>query len=537
MKILIVNSYDIYGGAARAAYRLHKSLQQFGIDSAMLVQKKLSTDDSVMTCKHDRSLETSYCDKLPLQKYPNKTQTLFSTAVVSNPAVVDFINAYDADMIHLHWIANGFLSINDIRNIKKPIVWSLHDMWAFTGGCHYDEECGAYKKECGTCKILQSTSNKDLSHSIWQIKKRIFQSCQNLTIVALSSWLANCAKESSLFQHKNIVQLPNTIDTDFFLNEDKIAARDFFNLPKDKKLILFGAMGGTADSRKGYKELTLALEFFNAQNVELVVFGGSKENQQLQYKTHFVGHIQNDTLLRKLYSAVDVMIVPSLQENLSNAIMESLSCSTPVVAFNIGGNSDMIEHKINGYLAKPFEIEDLAFGVHWILFNEAYKELCNNGRNRIVNLFSYNSVVPQYIKAYETILNTYQPHLLEDSNHDQSDILSQNIIAIHSKKAQVINFSQQFNKLFQKIQALTQKNDAYILYGYGTIGKTIKALIPDKIIGHVDINDKDHLPSTLKTIQYDKIIITVLGREEEVLKYLQKDLGINKNKIITLEMS
>ena len=536
MKVLIVNSYDIYGGAARAAYRLHRGIQQFGMDSKMLVQKKLSDDDTVSTCENDRSQKIAYTDKLPLQNYPNKTKTLFSTAVVSNQAIVEYINSSDADVVHLHWIANGFLSIEDIEKIKKPIVWSLHDMWAFTGGCHYDEECGAYENECGSCKVLQNSLKNDLSHKIWSIKKRVFSACENLTIIGLSSWIAKAAQKSSLLANKPIVTLPNPIDSDFFIGKDKKHCRDYFKLPQNKKLILFGAMSATSDPNKGYKELIQALQNLKNKNVEFIVFGNTQEEKSYDsHTTHFLGKIDDDVVLKKLYNAVDVMIVPSLQENLSNAIMESLSCSTPVVAFDIGGNSDMIEHKKNGYLAKPFDINDLAFGIDWILCNDKYEQLCNNARNKVVNTFSYDIVIPKYIDLYSNI-STNKVQVSKEKYDYQTEILSEIITNIHSKQSQQINFSQLFNKLFGKIEELKQKNNYYALYGYGTIGKTIQTLIPDKIIGYVDIADANNHPKNLKNMEYDKIIISVLGREEEIIKYLVEDLKIARDKIITLEL-
>jgi hypothetical protein len=229
------------------------------------------------------------------------------------------------------------------------------------------------------------------------------------------------------------------------------------------------------------------------------------------------------------------MIVPSLQENLSNAIMESLSCSTPVVAFDIGGNSDMIEHKKNGYLAKPFDINDLAFGIDWVLSNKDYKQLCINARNKVVNTFSYDLVIPKYIDLY-TNISTNKVQVSKEKYDYQTEILSEIIANIHSKQSQQINFSQLFNKLFGKIEELKQKNNYYALYGYGTIGKTIQALIPEKIVGYVDMADKNNHPKNLKNMEYDKIIISVLGREEEIIKYLVEDLKIARDKIITLEL-
>lgn len=542
MKILIVNSYDIYGGAARAAYRLHKGLQQFGIDSTLVVQKKFSKDESVFVCENDWSQKAVFYEKLLLQNYPNKSKTLFSTAIISNEVLIEFINNSDADIVHLHWMTNGFLSSEDIRKIRKPLVWSLHDMWAFTGGCHYDEECNRYENECGQCKVLGSSLQDDLSHKIWNIKKESFSTCSNLTIVALSNWLANAAQQSSLLKNKKIIQLPNPIDCSIFKYEEKKSCRKYFKLPNDKKLILFGAMSATSDPRKGYPELIEALKNVKTQNVEFVIFGNEKEEKnELNHKTHFIGKITDDEILKKLYNAADVMIVPSLQENLSNAIMESLSCSTPVIAFDIGGNSDLIDHKKNGYLANPFDTRDLAFGIDWVLSNKDYEQLCINARDKVLNSFSYDVVIPKYIELYKNIIHTpiqdINKNINKYSNHHTKILLNiiENLSTIENNSSKT-NFSSKYNKFFKEIETLKLSYENYVIYGYGTIGKTIQALIPDKIIGYVDIADENNHPKNLKNMKYDKIIISVLGREEVIIKYLVEELGINRNKIVTLEL-
>jgi len=299
------------------------------------------------------------------------------------------------------------LRIEDLAKIKKPIVWSLHDMWAFTGGCHYDEFCGAYKNRCGNCKLLNFKKPYDLSRWIWNRKNRVLSNINNLTIIGLSKWLANCAKESALFKDKSIINLPNPLDTTLFKPIDKKTAREILNLPQNKKLILFGAINPLGYPRKGFKELKEALNKLKGENVELVVFGSSKPKSppNFKYKTHYLGHLYDDSSLCILYNAVDVIVVPSLQENLSNTIMECLSCGTPAVAFDIGGNSDMIEHKNNGYLAKPSDTSDLAYGIEWVINHKNYDKLCEDVRKKEKKNLDQTVVVEQYIKLYKKILN------------------------------------------------------------------------------------------------------------------------------------
>lgn len=411
MKILIVNTADIDGGAARAAYRLHKALLNSGVNSQMLVQNKSSDDFTVLSenkkfKKYFNKLRP-LLDGLPVRFYKERTKTLFSSSYFPFSNIVDEINKINPDIVHLHWICGGMMRIEDIAKIKAPIVWSLHDMWAFTGGCHYDEDCKAYERDCGKCKVLGSVKENDLSKKIYERKQKTFNQKKDMTIVGLSSWLNECSKNSSLLKDKKHINLPNPIDTNTFKPFNKKKSRELWNLPKDKKLVLFGAMGATSDPRKGFKELGEALAKLQNKNIEFVIFGSSKPQDEpnLGFKTHYLGSLHDDVSLVTLYSAVDVMIVPSLQENLSNAIMESLACSTPIVGFNIGGNSDMIEHQNTGYLAKPFDTTDLAQGIEWVLGNEHYEELCKNARKKVLKEFDSIVVAGKYVELYEEILN------------------------------------------------------------------------------------------------------------------------------------
>jgi len=410
MRILVVSTSDIDGGASKAAYRLHRALLSQGIDSQMLVQSKISDDYTVIaeTQKIKKKLNKlrPFFDSIPLRLYKDRTKVVFSPSWLPFSKVVDQINEINPDIVHLHWICLGMMSIEDIAKIKAPIVWSLHDMWAFTGGCHYSDECVGYISNCGNCTILGSTKADDLSRATWNRKQKIFAKSPNMTIVGLSKWLECCAKNSSLFKDNNVLNLPNPIDTDRFKAFDKKKARELWGIPKDKKLILFGALGATSDQRKGFKVLSEALNKLKNNAVEFVVFGSSepKEPQNFGYKTYYLGHLHDDVSLVTLYSAVDVMVVPSLQENLSNAIMESLSCATPVVGFDIGGNRDMIEHRVCGYLAKPFDSNDLASGIEWVLNAENYDELCKNAREKVLRTFDSKVIAKSCVELYKQIL-------------------------------------------------------------------------------------------------------------------------------------
>lgn len=410
MKVVIVSTYDNAGGASKSSYRLHNALASNGIDSTLLVQSKYTNDHSVeeLGSKLDKKIANvkPFLDYLPVRLYKNRTDTLFSPSFFSSTALMKKINNLNPDIIHLQWVQGGMLNIKDLSKLSAPLVWGLNDMWAFTGGCHYDEECGAYKFNCGNCKVLGSSSRFDLSSAILTKKKKFYSSLKNLTVVGHSKWLANLAAGSAVFSGHNVVNLPTPINTDRFSPQSKELSRTLFNLPANKKLILFGAMGPTSNPRKGFKELSSALDKMETENVELVIFGSGPPKQPLdsRHKIHYISRLNDELSLQLLYSTADVMVVPSLQENLSNIILESMSCGLPVVAFDIGGNGDMISHQSSGYLAKPFDIDDLLQGINWVLSHPNAKILAKEARNAMLKRFSYYKVAQQYKRLYDQIL-------------------------------------------------------------------------------------------------------------------------------------
>jgi glycosyltransferase involved in cell wall biosynthesis len=413
MKILIVNTSDINGGAARAAYRLHQSLLMKNIDSQMLVLKKSSDDFTVLgpTSKTENAINKlkPILDSIPIKFYKDKIPTLFSVAWLSSKKVVDKINKLNPDVVHLHWINGGMIRIEELPKIKAPIVWSLHDNWAFTGGCHIMWNCEKYKTNCGACPVLKSNKEKDLSRKVWNRKSRAFSKLPDMTIVGLSNWLNECSKSSHLLKDHSHINLPNPINTTTFKPFDKKRARALWSLPANKKLILFGANNATGDINKGFKELSEALQKLTSKEIELVVFGSSepKLSQNFGFKTHYLGHLHDDVSLVTLYSAVDVMIVPSRQEAFGQTASEAMACGTPVVTFNHTGLIDIVDHKENGYLATPLDTTDLANGIQWVLDNDKYDELCFNARDKVMREFDSKIVSEKYIKLYEKTINKY----------------------------------------------------------------------------------------------------------------------------------
>ncbi len=409
MKVIHLSTSDADGGAARAAYRLHQGLKSESIISEMLVRAKASTDKAVIA---EKSLLTKLgptLNRWPLWKYPQRERTMFSSQF-SMDAIAPAVNRLQPDIVHLHWICNGFLQIETLAKLKKPLVWTLHDMWPFTGGCHYAQECDHYIGSCGACPQLKSDKNWDLSHWVWQRKARAWKDL-NLTIVAPSRWLAECAHSSYLFKDFRVEVIPHGLDLEKYKPIDKEVARKLLNLPQDRRLVLFGASPGTTgDKRKGLYLLQPAIQNLSQSGwqdkLELVVFGGSKpENPiDLGFRTHYLGQFHDDISLALVYSVADVMIVPSIQEAFGQTASESLACGTPVVAFAATGLKDIVEHQQDGYLANPFEIEDLAQGIAWVLEDgDRYQKLRFNAREKAEREFNLELQARRYLSLFTEI--------------------------------------------------------------------------------------------------------------------------------------
>jgi glycosyltransferase involved in cell wall biosynthesis len=284
-------------------------------------------------------------------------------------------------------------------------------MWAFCGAEHYVGECRRYIDGYDSNNRPTGESGFDINRWVWNRKKKVWKNLKNITIVTPSRWLAECAKTSVLFKGYRVEVIPNGIDTDIFKPMDKELARKKLNLPFDKKLILFGAMNAMSDLRKGFKYLEEALKnikFEKKKDIEIVVFGSanSGDNNELLFPAHYLGNINDDKVLSMVYSAADVMVIPSIEDNLPNIIMESISCGTPCVGFNLGGIPDMIDHKVNGYLAKPLDSVDLAKGIEWILEDDArLLELSKNARIKVLEIFDMDIVARKYLSLYREIIN------------------------------------------------------------------------------------------------------------------------------------
>ena len=321
----------------------------------------------------------------------------------------------EADIIHIHWINHGFLSPKDLAKLDeldKPIVWTFHDSNAFTGGCHVRYACEHYHKSCGHCPLLKNSSEKDISYKTWTRKSKAYAKL-NCHIVAPSNWMADSVKMSSLMGFRPVTVIPNTIETDVFKPYVKAEAKRILKIAAEKFVLMSGFMPSKNDKHKGTNYLIDALNDLSTRpgidkdKIELVIFGNkaNAEMPEFPFKTTFLGSIDNDSHLAKCYSAADVFIAPSLEDNLPNTVMESLACATPVVAFKTGGIPDMVRHLENGYLAEYKSAEDLATGIEWLYHDEHAPEIQKEARRSILMHFSEAVVADQHLQLYQELLD------------------------------------------------------------------------------------------------------------------------------------
>ena len=409
MKVIHLNSSDIGGGAARAAYRIHHALRDADIDSCMWVNKTTMVDWTIEgpSSKLAKGLALIRPHSArPLVKMLNTTNPILHSPAFLPSNWVKRLNSSDADVVHLHWIAGEMLSITDIRNIDKPVVWTLHDMWAFCGAEHYTEEF-RWREGYHSGNRPAYESGFDLNRWTWERKRQHWK--KPMQIVTPSRWLADCARESALMRGWPVTVIPNCLDTERWRPMEQTLARDLLGLPANVPLLMFGAIGGGRDPRKGFDLLTAAIEYLRgeAPGAEMVVFGqlAPRTPPDLGYPIHYTGHLHDDLSLRALYSAADALIVPSRQDNLPNIAVEAQACGTPVVAFDTGGLPDIIEHQRTGYLAEPFEAESLAQGIIWALSHRATGRPRKQARLRSVELFSQIGVVDSYREIYRAVMD------------------------------------------------------------------------------------------------------------------------------------
>ena len=405
LKVLHVNYSDINGGAAIGVKRLHKSLVKKGIKSSLLVADKSSREELIF----GPTSTFEIIKFLLLRSLSRVIKRLFIKT--TNPETFSFnfiktnilkkINNFDCDIVNLHWIGNEMISIDQINKINKPLDWTFWDMCPFCGAEHYTnnkryEE--GYNKNNKDCKGI------DIARMVWNKKKKLSSSIE---IICPSQWMYECVKKSSLYKENSVYKIPFNLDSEFWSSSEKEFSKKNLDIPNDKKIILFGS-STSANKRKGFDIIiNLLNDFKNKEDIFLVVFGLKPKNlEKLQVKYKYLGEVKDEYTLKNLYSASDLLLMPSLLEAFGQISSEAASCGLPSLIFEKTGMTDFIEHKFNGYVAKHKNEKDLLHGLNWCLENENLNKISSNSRNKIVGYCDDETVAKKYIDIYKKKLST-----------------------------------------------------------------------------------------------------------------------------------
>jgi len=416
MKILFLNTFKNEGGATQACNRIYHALQTY-TDFTLNIINQFDEANLYTNWRNWPGLLRLLIEKIQLfYILKNKNSKFeFDSASVGKSFRKNH-QIEEADIIHMHWISQGLVSLEGLSELAakgKPIVHTLHDMWAFTGGCFYAGECDHYMKSCGNCPFLKGDNADDVSHKIWLKKESIYKH-SNIKWVCPSKWLYNAAKESSLGQNNEIFYIPYPVDTDKYKPIERQNILKGYNLDPDKFYILFGAHN-ISDKRKGLDYIIEALEDLKSnnnemiQNSELVLFGKCNDTSilnRLPIPFHYKGFIKDSNELIKLYNAADIFAMPSVDDNLPNMILESLACGTPVVSFDMGGIPDMISHDENGFLADYRNPSSFATGLDYFFQNRGQMKIFSvKARQKAETEFSVKKVAKQYADLYNKIID------------------------------------------------------------------------------------------------------------------------------------
>ncbi len=417
MKVLHISSTDIVGGAAIAAYRLHQGLQSIGTCSQMLVAHKRSADESVIAVPPQRrSIDTRLQRRLkarylareigPYHSTRDMKRGLFSDDRTADSAAL--VNALQyADVYNLHWVA-GFVDYRKFFGGIRPeqrVVWTLHDMNPFTGGCHYTFGCNNFANLCGACPVLGSKQANDPSSRSSRRKRDAFSTLRRdrIAIVAPSRWMAREAASSALFGVFDIHTVPNGVNTNTFAPRDRQSARDVFGIPANMKIVMFVA-DWLQDHRKGNDLLLAAIEGLH-ENIGLLSIGRDFLNPRNDIPHFNVKGISDERLLSFVYSAADLLVCPTRQDNLPNVVLEAMACGIPVVGFEVGGMSDLVRNGQTGLLVPPEDVPALNRAISMLMADDALRARMS-AENRMIAVSEYGlqRQAERYKKVYEQIL-------------------------------------------------------------------------------------------------------------------------------------
>lgn len=413
MRVLLVNTSEKTGGAAIAAHRLMDALNRNGVQADMLVRDKLTANPRVHQLPPSplhrlrfvaERAEILLANKMRRHRLFEVDNARYGTDITRLPQFAQ------ADVIHLHWVNQGMLSLADIARILrsgKRVVWTLHDMWPCTGICHHSGICNAWRAGCGSCPLLyDGGSPNDISAATYRRKAATY-ALAPIRFVACSNWLADIARQAPLLDGHSVVSIPNPVDTSFYRPGDRREARRQLGLPADKKLVLFVAYRAT-DKNKGIDFLrdavaSIATRYPSmAGQMAVVPVGREADTLRDAFDCECCpqNYVTEEARMRLLYQAADILAMPTLQDNLPNTVAESMACGTPCVAFHIGGLPQMIDHRANGFLARYMDADDLADGILATLFSADAAQIAGAARRKAVEAYSEASVVARYMHEY-----------------------------------------------------------------------------------------------------------------------------------------
>lgn len=412
MRILHLSSYDVFGGAGLAAHRLHLGLRKVGDDSRMLLRRKYGDGVAVtewggllgkMRLRFLRRLE-----RREARRNGWSGDARFSPGL-RGANLEPVVRRINPDVVHLHWVNDAFVDVSELPTFDRPLVWTLHDMWPFSGGCHYAGSCRRLEESCGSCPLFGARDELDLSRTVWKRKCDAYAKLR-LTVLAPSCWLARQAAKSSLFRERQPICVPNGIPEIWFRGRDRVAIRSRLGWPVDREVILAGASRFRDDPRKGFdyfRSIASRLPEAGRSRPIVVIFGTSPAGEVEVEGIRIVelGAISDQSALAEIYAAADLFIAPSREDNLPNTLLESLACGTPVAAFRVGGIPEIVDDGENGCLAAPFDVDELVRKVRELLANpERLAGARRAARDKAAARFSIATMVARHRAIYKEIL-------------------------------------------------------------------------------------------------------------------------------------
>ncbi|RJR19290.1 MAG: glycosyltransferase, partial [Desulfobacteraceae bacterium] len=479
MKIVHISTYDILGGAARAAFRLHTGLKCQGSQSQMIVRKKQSTDPDVtrvvpLDATQDNEREL-FCYASVQERYINLNRTKLSNTIFSIPYpgydLSNLPQIKEADVLNLHWIAyyQSPITIKALLELGMPVVWTLHDQWAFTGGCHYSAGCKKYMSDCSECPQL-AEDIFGLPAGVLRDKQDLISEA-SLSIVSPSRWLGECVKKSTLFGGRRLDVIPNGVEIEIFRPISRMSAKKMLGLKPDTMTILFGAEYGS-EKRKGFSEMTEAIEccladpwfekMVRQDKVRILCFGQPDDHiESVKVPVISLGYLRSDQKVRDAYNAADIFIQSSLEDNLPNTVLEAMSCGTPVVGFNVGGIPDMVQDGVEGRIVAEKDTREMARAIITLLSDPStLKAIGTRCRQRVEKNFTLEIQAKKYLDLYSELsagVKQFKKTMAEGKIVNKSSLNGAGKLS-NSSVSLIIQRGSQFSSVFDLVLLTTLKD-------------------------------------------------------------------------------